>query len=238
MGKNVLLACLIAGFSGRAPARVPAAPDPGSRGTFRAMLLPREAEAPEKAEGPSPGRAFLYSLVLPGAGQIYAGSGKMAQIFLGSEGLLWATFLTFRAYGHSKQSDYRNYAAVHAGITNAGKDYDYYVAIENYNDIRAYNEAKLQQRAVDEMYPEDAIHSWEWDSEASREAYERMRISSDRAFRRSLFVVGGIVVNHLVSGIDAVRLARKAKRSPDSVTHLGVYARPEGGFEVALWRSW
>lgn len=210
------------------------APSP-SETDFRAALVnPQEQATQTVSKGPSPGRAFLYSLVLPGAGQFYAGSSKMAQIFLGSEGLLWATFLSFRAYGHWKETDYRRYATVHAGIDPDDKDYDYFVAIENYMDIRAYNEAKLQQRAVDEMYPEDDVYSWEWDSEASREDYERMRVASDRAYRRSLFVVGGIVINHIISGIDALRLARKGRATEMSSVHWGAGSLPEGGIYLSM----
>jgi hypothetical protein len=158
----------------------------------------------------------------------------MGQIFLGSEGLLWATFFAFRAYGHWKEVDYQRYAVAHAGITREGKDYDYYVAIENYTDIRSYNEAKLQQRAVEDMYPEDEFYSWEWDSEASREDYERMRVASDRAYRRSIFVVGGIVINHIISGIDAIRLARKGKAAEVSSTQWGAGSLPEGGIVLCM----
>jgi hypothetical protein len=101
-------------------------------------------------------------------------------------------------------------------------------------NLVAYNDAKLQQRRVDLMYPEHAGFDWQWDNESSRKRYKQMRIKSDRAYRNSLFVVGGIVLNHLVSGIDAIRAARKRSSSAEKDVHVGFAGLPEGGGVVFL----
>jgi hypothetical protein len=177
---------------------------------------------------PSKSKAFLLSLALPGAGEYYAGSKKMARIFLGAEILLWATYFTFRAYGNQKKDDYQSYAVAHAGVDPSGKDHAYFVNIENYDNIRDYNEAKLRQRDVGAVYPETAEYAWDWDSEASRQRFERLRYSSDAAYTRALFVIGGVILNHVISGIDAARLARKSGGSADRI-QVGVAGVPEGG---------
>ena len=186
---------------------------------------------------PSKAGAFLFSLILPGSGEYYAGSRKMAAIFLGSEAMLWSVFFAFRTYGNWKEDDYQKLAVAHAGVDAWGKDYDYYIAVENYDTIYEYNQAKLKERNLRDMYPEDEAHHWDWDSETSRKRFKELRIASDGAFRNAIYVVGVIVVNHIVSGIDALRLARKAEGSGEQSVRLGVSPLREGGLSVVLCKS-
>jgi len=183
---------------------------------------------------PSKARAFLLSLALPGSGEYYAGSKKMAKIFFCAETALWAAFASFRIYGSWKEQDYQHTAVSHAGVTIRGKDHDYFVNIEKYDNIRAYNHAMLQERNVAALYPEDGSYDWDWDNDASRSRFRELRIASDNAFNRSIFVIGGIVLNHLVSGIDALRLAREAEKRHQSVVRIGVAGLPNGGAVMTL----
>ncbi len=192
----------------------------------------KETESSDRL--PSKGMAFLYSLLLPGSGEYYAGSKKMAKVFFTSELLLWATYFSFRTYGHWKEDDYRRFAVAHAGINLSGKDHQYFVDIENYDNIQDYNEAKLRQRDTDAIYPEDAYYSWQWDSEAARERFEEMRVASDKVYNGSLFVIGGIVLNHIISGIDALSIARKRREEGRGQVRLGVVGLPEGGGVITL----
>lgn len=205
----------------------------------RAILLGEDSSEAEVTNRflPSKAGAFFFSLILPGSGEYYAGSKKMASIFLGSEAVLWSVYFVFRAYGIGKKDDYRSLAVASAGVDPSGKDYDYYIAVENYESIYAYNQAKLRERNLRDMYPEDEAHHWQWDSESSRERFKMLRIASDGAFRNSLYVVGAVVVNHIVSGIDALRLARMAEKGKDQAVHLGVSPLREGGLCVVLCRS-
>ncbi|RKY82825.1 hypothetical protein DRQ07_00195 [candidate division KSB1 bacterium] len=171
--------------------------------------------------------AFFYSLALPGAGQLYAGNKKSAKIFIAAETVLWATYFTFRAYGSQKRNDYMAYAAAHAGVNNQDKDHKYYVAVENYSSLRDYNNAKLKQRNINALYPENEQYWWQWDSEESRKTFESLRVSSDKAFDRAVIVIGGIVVNHLISAIDGLREARKKEM-------IGVSVLPQGGAVVSF----
>lgn len=201
----------------------------------RSSLTGSEKTVTEKT--PSKARAFLLSFILPGTGEYYAGSKKMATIFLGTEVLLWTTYFSFRIYGHWKKHDYQLYAVSHAGISPAGKDQQYFVDIENYHNIREYNEAKLRQRNVGALYPENESYRWQWDSETSRLEYEKLRIKSDHAYSGSLFVIGGILANHIISGIDALRIAKKRERMSENRVRFGVVGLPEGGVVVSLWKK-
>jgi hypothetical protein len=202
-------------------------------GLLLALLIPPLSGA--GAEGlPSKRKAFFLSLAVPGAGEHYAGSRKAATFFFGTECALWAAFAGFRSYGLSWEHDYREYAVAHAGVVPFGKDHEFFAAIENYMNITDYNDAKLQQRNLRALYPEGGGYDWQWDGAESRRRFELMRIRADRARRNSTFMLGGIVLNHIVSGIDAIRAARKAGKRDGEGVQVGVAGLPEGGGRVWL----
>lgn len=206
----------------------------GKKEFHKSLLLQSEQSQPlSNFHSPSRGKAFLLSFLLPGLGEYYAGSKKMAKVFLGTEVALWTTFFSFRIYGDWRKDDYKNFAIAHAHINPTGKNHDYFVDIEHYDDIRAYNQSKLQKREVDKLYPDNKEYSWKWDSKKNRLKYEQIRMSSDRAFSNSVLVVGVVVLNHLVSGIDAMRVARKADKKISEVK-MGFFPVPGGGIQFCL----
>ena len=75
---------------------------------------------------------------------------------------------------------------------------------------------------------------WEWDSESSRKRFRSLRLSSKRAFQRATFAGGAILLNHLVSAIDAAFQGRRAARegSGSSVRLDFVPLSDEGGLAV------
>jgi len=52
-------------------------------------------------------RAFLYSLILPGAGEFYAESKLKAAAFLGLEALFWVGYFNYDGKGDDKKTQYR-----------------------------------------------------------------------------------------------------------------------------------
>ncbi|HHS12443.1 MAG TPA: hypothetical protein ENN03_01600 [bacterium] len=197
---------------------IPAEPQP-----FDAGFLTKSESAP------SPARAFFYSLLVPGLGQVYAGAGTMTRVFVASEAALWSLYFTFRTVGNWKEADYKRFAVLHAGVDPEGKDRRYYVNLEHYDSMEAYNQAKLRQRNLNAVYPAHEGYEWEWDSRESRLRYESLRVSSDKAFNRALLVTGAVVLNHLASAIDAARAARKG-RIEENPLHMGVMPLAEGGW--------
>lgn len=57
--------------------------------------------------------AAVYSAVIPGAGQLYAGSVWKAILFAGIEVASWATYLTYENKGDRQDTEMRHYADVH-----------------------------------------------------------------------------------------------------------------------------
>ncbi len=152
--------------------------------------------------------AVLYSLLLPGMGELYVDGFDQGQYSLIAEGGLWLTYFSFQRYGSWLQTDARNFAATHAGATTTGKQDQFFVDLGNFNDTYDYNDKKLRDRDLDKVYNVNAGYYWRWDSDQNRKDYRAIRVSSERVLNNSQFVIATIVVNRLISAINAARLTR------------------------------
>jgi hypothetical protein len=151
------------------------------------------------------GLAILYSLLLPGMGELYAGDYSSGKYFTIADALLWGTYLGFYSYGNMRKSDYKSYAATYGGVNNNGKDDAYYTTIGNYQSIQQYNNEKALERNFNEMYNVDQYY-WNWQNDNQRSAYKDMWTSSESAYNNLKFVAGALILNRVVSMINAVRL--------------------------------
>lgn len=165
----------------------------------------------------STAKAMLLSLLLPGAGELYAENTTGSRIFLGLEGSIWAGFFAFRTYGSWKKTDYKGYAALHAGVNLDSKTDDYFENITYYDTRDEYNQfARLYHGADATIYPENDFWNWNWDSEDSKGRFRDVRNQSKTAYRRALFMVGLAAVNRIVSVMDAARSVKKFNRKLSS----------------------
>ena len=67
---------------------------------------------------------------------------------------------------------------------------------------------RRRDRDVDAIYSEDAINFWRWDSHDNRLDYDARRIHTRELEQNDVYYIGAIVLNHLVSAINALRVAR------------------------------
>lgn len=174
------------------------------------------------------GLAVLYSLVLPGMGELYAGEYEVGKYFTIAEGALWLTFTSVELYGAALRTDARSFAVSHAGINTVGKDRQYFIDIGNYLSIDEFNESVLRNRELDRLY-DPATHSWQWDTEQNRLLYRNLRISHDRVFNNNQFVVAAIIVNHIISAINAGRLAISRNKRVEEALLLNMHVSVQGG---------
>ena len=154
----------------------------------------------------SPFLAVVYSLVLPGAGELYANRFDVGRYSFGAEAALWILYLGMESFGNHVQSDSRSFARIHAGFDDINKNDDYYVNISNYNNTFDFNERRLQDRNSRALYNPYSNMAWNWDSDANRRKYREMRISSANILDNTKFVAIAIVANRLFSAINAARL--------------------------------
>lgn len=154
----------------------------------------------------SPGLALIYGLLIPGMGHVYAKRFETGKYFMISEAAIWLTYAAFTIYGNWLIDDAYDYAAIHAGVQVSGKDKDdkFFVDISNYNNVDEYNNEKLRFGEYDKLYYPELGYGFYWNTDAERQKYRTDKIGGDRTLNDRLFVIGAVLINHLISGISAV----------------------------------
>jgi hypothetical protein len=159
----------------------------------------------ELLEKKSAGLAILYSLLLPGMGELYADAYDSGKYFTIAEGVLVATYIGMSVYANSQEDKYKAYATSNANINTNGKDDTYYATISEFDNIFQYNDEKALERNFNQMY-ETESYFWKWGSTQDRQTYRNMWSSSEQTYNDLRFVVGLMLLNRVVSAINAARL--------------------------------
>lgn len=164
-------------------------------------------------EKKSVGLGIVYSLLLPGMGELYADAYNTGKYFTIADGILWGTLVGMNAYSGWQEDNYKTYAASNADVINDGvKDEDFYANIGDYTSVYSYNDQKALERNFDEMYDEEA-YFWKWNTTDERRTYRDMWNSSEQANNNIRFVVGGLILNRIISAINAARLVSSYNKS-------------------------
>ena len=156
------------------------------------------------------GLAIVYSLLLPGMGELYAESYESGKYFTIAEGALWGTYIGINTYGNWQKDRYISFAASNGNVNIQGKDDDYFATISEYVSIEQYNNEKALERNFIEMLDENEYY-WKWTSD-DRKTYRSMWVSSEQSFNNLRFVVGALIINRIASAINAVRLVSAYNR--------------------------
>ena len=156
----------------------------------------------------STGLAIVYSLLLPGMGELYADAYDSGVYFTIADGVLWGTYIGMNVYANWQKDRYISYSQTNAGVTPENKDEDYYATIGEYLDIDQYNDQQAFEYNFDEMYDTET-HFWKWNTSEERKEYRDMWVSSEQTFNDVRFVVGALLLNRVISAINAVRLVSK-----------------------------
>lgn len=206
-----------------------------SRQQFSSHLTAKEIRPPMfgepvQGERKSAGLAVLYSMLLPGMGELYVGEYGTGKYFTIAEGALWITLGSVHWYANWLQNDARNYAVQHAGINQEGRSDQYFIDVGNFTNTYTYNQAVLRNRDYFKVYDPTSSYAWQWDGDASREQYRQIRVSSDEMFNNTRFIAAAIAINHLVSAINAGRLALSHNKSIDEAGLIDIHADVIGSF--------
>lgn len=165
-------------------------------------------------------KAFFLSLAVPGAGEYYVGQKAYTRGFLASEALIWSFALFSRYQGVMWRDDYIAYAAAQAGANSGRSDDLYYQNIYEWPNSEWYNE--YQWAEARDLYPDDpaaqaayvadklysAEDAWEWQSAEEWDLFRNLRVKSESAYRRVTYAAGAALLNHLLSAVNAARLAK------------------------------
>lgn len=164
-------------------------------------IQPRLPETQKK----NPALAILYSMLIPGMGELYANSYESGKYFTIADGALWGVFTGFTIYGNQQENNYKSFAQAKGGVNVDGKDADYFASIGAYENIDDYNTNMELDRNFDKTY-NTSTHYWKWPSDEDRKEYRSMWNSSESAFTNVRFVIGALILNRVISAINAVRL--------------------------------
>jgi len=184
----------------------------------------------------SPGKAFVYNILLPGAGHLYAGN-KRGYAHLGLEGVAWITYFYYHERGTSKEDEYLAYADDHW-------DYSRWVSSCNCSgspedSIIVYFRANNKQHYYEDIGKLNTYASG-WDDAANRNFYRGMRSDSNNFLKNARYAVVGSFVNRIVSAIDVLRMLKNRSRAllgEDTRIRIKVRTKPFSdhtavGFEI------
>ena len=159
----------------------------------------------QKSNGLSP---IVKSFLLPGWGEYALEKPNRGRIFILSETALWTSFAGALIVSNNYTDLFQAFAADYAGVETSGKDRQFWVDIGNYESLNGHNEEHLRFRDYDAIYPMNSEWHWEWTSEEKRLQYRDYRVASDTWALGAKFIAGSIVMNHIISAIDALYLQR------------------------------
>ena len=154
---------------------------------------------------------ILKSTLIPGWGEAVLENNKRARLFSSIEFSLWTACLATYTASYHQMLQYQSFAVEHAGVDADNKDHKYWVDIGNYIDTDQHNSEHLRWRYLDEIYSESDY--WLWDNKNNMKNFESMRIRSDMLAKTGEYVIGAIIMNHLISAIDTLYLLRLKKEN-------------------------
>ena len=183
--------------------------------------------------------AIGASALLPGMGEMYLGEESLVKPFLWTDLALWVT--TFSAYviGERYINSAHSYAVRHAGLNTSSKGVSLLNTVGDYRSRSGvagqnsspdmdedYNQAMLRSgKGVNDEFDESI--QWDWGSSDNPETSEHIDEfkSRMRHYRVSRIVfqvsVGALVINRVVSMLDAMRIYR-ATSSKSFSQHLDI----------------
>ena len=236
---------------------------------------PEPAPHPETRKGKSSKRAFLFSALVPGLGEWYAGSKKRGLIFFGAEAALVGMWVAWTGKGNDLEEEFRAVADEHwdpdqtilawrgstisnnSSITHAlpcssevvgysveaipegklqageklsaldrsaafggcapSQIQQYYELIGKYDQYVAGWDDVVRRSTGNAAAPTEVDSVENFHSER-RLRYEDQRDESNRFLKRASTISGIILINHVISAIDAARVARARAAGADEAS--------------------
>jgi hypothetical protein len=175
-------------------------------------------ETPEVSRPKSAGIAIGLAAAVPGTGQLYLGQ-KHGYVQLGAEALAWLSFFSLEKSGTDKQSQYRSFvgdATAAALDPNVRWQFERYCPNPVDCDSTDYSDLRRQWDEDRTRFYEsitDPRYARGWSDTTAAARYEQMRDQANRFLRLARYATAVVVVNHVVSLIDAVHSTRHLRVS-------------------------
>ncbi|MEN8192464.1 MAG: hypothetical protein ABFS12_06575 [Bacteroidota bacterium] len=169
------------------------------------ITVDEDAELQYKQQKKNRGLAIIFSALLPGMGELYAGNYSSGKYFTIADGILWGGLIGVNAYAQNQEDNYKAFAVSYGGVDLSSKDEKYFGNLGNYQDIYQYNHQQELDRNFEDIYDVET-HYWKWSGNAQRSEYRGMWKSSETAYNSTRFIVGALILNRIASVINAIRL--------------------------------
>ena len=180
----------------------------------------------------SPNRAFLSSLVVPGSGQLYVGA-KRGYLFLAADIALLTSYFIIHSRAENTRDDYRQMVKDHVKFDPAGtfemwdwdpiEDFEHATLYDNWRNVYTVD-------PVDNDEPLSRTGPWYWDDRRAfkdedrkgdsdspnREEALRLRYEANDKFESARTLLGGVILNHAISAVEARIVAKKHNKKKDS----------------------
>ncbi|MCP4583994.1 MAG: hypothetical protein GY839_20475 [candidate division Zixibacteria bacterium] len=176
-------------------------------------------------------KAFFYSMLVPGAGQYYAGSRIKPFVYLAAEAIIWSGYFSFKNKGNDQRTRYQDYADQHYvwedfmgwwdGLSQAQQDSfshrlpwdDYNNQVikdhEYYENIGKYDQFQIGWFDIPiEAYPPPYGDSVYFEG-TSREIYVQMRKKANDYFQNANTMIMLSLGNRIISAFEAALTAKK-----------------------------
>ena len=204
----------------------------------------------------SPNEAFLYSLVIPGMGQLYTGA-KRGYFYTAAEVGLLATYFILRNSASNTREDYRDVVRQYVGFIGPGsfedwdpiEDFEHATQYETWNhdydleetrertgkwywkdldsDLKNENHRDLEKRGIGSKHRLDAFD---------------LRQEANDTFERAKLFLGLAILNHVISAVEArittkrfnARLQRTLTQTKTDTFEIDVQTDMSAGTLAAL----
>lgn len=189
----------------------------------------------------SPNEAFLYSLVIPGMGQLYTGA-KHGYFYTAAEVGLLVTYFVLRNNASNTREDYRDVVRKHVNFIGSGsfedwdpiEDFEHATQYETWNHV--YDSEETRKRTgkwywadLDPTLKNEPDLDIDFESPHRLEAFD-LRQKANDTFQLARTVLGVAILNHVVSAVEA-RITTKRLNTRLQDTSMQTKART---FEIDL----
>jgi hypothetical protein len=153
--------------------------------------------------------------VVPGLGQLVQGQ-RRGWIYLGVEVAAWFSFASLREVGNRAEDDFEEFADQHWDLdryeteTECGEGLGPRDFEEERDQI-----VELRDTAPDDYYEDigrQDVYACGWDTQDNRGGYLDLRDKANRSFRASRWMTSAVLLNHVVSAVDAAKSASNRRK--------------------------
>ncbi len=193
-----------------------------------ASIIPQSVSTAPPKMGKDPRKAFLFSVLLPGTGELYAGR-KRGFFFMALEVGGLATYVLMNRRGDERKRQVLAFADAHWDSTLCAPNcLDPSVGTEAlgepgsqqyYEQIGKYNKF---QEGWDDYDPISTSLS------SNRQAYVNMRHNMNKAYKLATWMAGAVLFNHVFSAIQAALLVNMDNRSNTETQEARLRIRVDG----------